>query len=72
MKPERRAVEKALARYDLAATKTAALALEVLGATALMVAVDMNRTISFVTDEFLVTREPRSATDLQRLHRNKS
>jgi hypothetical protein len=58
MKPERRAVEKALARYDLAATKTASLALEVLGATALMVAVDMDRSISFVADGFLITREP--------------
>jgi hypothetical protein len=72
MKAERRAVQIALARYDQAAIKTAALALEVLGATALMVAVDMDRRISFSTDEFLITRVPRAATDFQRLHRNKS
>lgn len=58
MKPERRAVEKALARYDQAVDKTAVLALEVLGATAQMVAVDLDRRISFVTDGFLITREP--------------
>jgi hypothetical protein len=61
MKPERRAVEKALAQYDQAAEKTAALALEVLGATAQMVSVDMDRTISFVTDGFLIVREPAKA-----------
>lgn len=65
MKSERRAVEKALARYDLAATKTAALALEVLGATALMVAVDMDRQISFLTDEFLITRAPADVRGIQ-------
>jgi len=61
MKPERRAVEKALARYDQAVDKTAVLALEVLGATAQMVAVDLGRSISFVTDGFLITREPLKA-----------
>lgn len=61
MTTERRAVDKALARYDQASEKTAALALEVLGATAQMVAVDMHRTISFTTDGFLITREPAKA-----------
>lgn len=62
MTPERRAVEKALARYDLAVeAKTAALALEVLSATARMVSVDLDHPISFVTDGFLITREPAKA-----------
>jgi hypothetical protein len=61
MKPERRAVEKALACYDQAATKTAALALEVLGATALMVATDMEQDISYVANGYLITRTPADA-----------
>jgi hypothetical protein len=58
MKPERRAVEKALARYDLANEKTAALVLELLGTAAQMVSTDTGRKISFVADGFLISREP--------------
>jgi uncharacterized protein GlcG (DUF336 family) len=63
MNAHRRAVEKALAKYDLAAEKTAALALDVLSTTARMVAVDMDRDISFVTGGFLITREPKVVGD---------
>ncbi len=58
MTSERRAVDKALARYDQAIEKTTSLALEVLGATVHMVAVDLDREISFVSDGFLITRIP--------------
>jgi hypothetical protein len=58
MAPERRALDRALAKYDLAEEKTAALVLAVLGTTAAMVAIDTDREISFVADGFLITREP--------------
>lgn len=58
MTRERQAVEKALAKYDLAANKTAALALEVLGTTARMVAVDLDQEISYLANGYLITRAP--------------
>lgn len=65
MKPERRAVEKALARYDLAANKTAALALEVLNATARMVSCDLDQDISYLANGYLITRVPMAVRGIQ-------
>jgi hypothetical protein len=57
MTRERHAVDKALAKYDLAANKTAALALEVLSTTARMVAVDLDQEISYLANGYLITRK---------------
>lgn len=67
MKPERRAVEKALARYDQAVDKTAAvaLALEVLSTTARMVAVDLGQEISYLANGYLITRAPADLRGVQ-------
>ena len=59
MKAERRAVQSALANYDHAKVPTSSLALALLGAVAEMVAIDMSRPISFLTDDFLITRDPK-------------
>jgi hypothetical protein len=58
MNHERSAVEKALTKYDLAAYKTAELALEVLSTTARMVAVDLDQEISYLANGYLITRAP--------------
>ena len=58
MTRERHAVDKALAKYDLATNKTATLALEVLSTTARMVAVDLDQEISYLANGYLITRAP--------------
>ena len=61
MKSERRAVHVALIGYDQAKVPTSALVLALLGAVAQMVAVDTERTVSFVIDGYPVNRDLRSA-----------
>lgn len=60
MTPERRALDKALARYRQANEPTAALVHELLDATARMVSADTEREISFIADGLRITRRPKN------------
>jgi hypothetical protein len=58
MTPERRALDKAFARYRQAKDPTAALVHELLDATAKMVAADTERRVSFLVDGVSINRDP--------------